>query len=224
MRPPTGSLPDPVQSSIDTVFTGLRETQPSPDFECRLRGTLASPSALPAYPGRRSLPLALALPSLLRTRAALALAAALVFSLSLAFFHSHHPSAPSAPATLLSANRSANSSSPPTPASPAIKGLCCHSERSAQLAHFSLIHGAKPRQPSAPTASAVNVPAASYPAPPMPLTDQEKLLLRVAEAQNPQQSAVLNPKLQATAEAARTEEFQLFFVAATTVPHDQSTN
>ncbi len=51
----------------------------------------------------------------------------------------------------------------------------------------------------------------------MPLTDQEKLLLRVAHSANPQHSTVLNPNLQARAEAASATEFQLFFVDATTI-------
>ena len=51
----------------------------------------------------------------------------------------------------------------------------------------------------------------------MPLTDQEKLLLRVAHSASPQQSTIINPNLQARAEAASAAEFQLFFVAATTI-------
>jgi hypothetical protein len=53
--------------------------------------------------------------------------------------------------------------------------------------------------------------AASFPAPPMPLTDQEKLLLRLAHKNDPVELATLDPKLRELQEAEDQAEFQKFF-------------
>lgn len=53
--------------------------------------------------------------------------------------------------------------------------------------------------------------SSSYPAPPLPLTEQEKMLLRVAHHGDEQNKALLNPELQAAQSAKSTEQFQHFF-------------
>jgi hypothetical protein len=53
--------------------------------------------------------------------------------------------------------------------------------------------------------------SASYPAPPLPLTEQEKLLLRLAHRRDPQNMAILNRDERATQSAKATEQFQQFF-------------
>ena len=53
--------------------------------------------------------------------------------------------------------------------------------------------------------------AASFPAPPLPLTEQEKLLLRLAHRRDPQDTAILNPAAQAAQSARANEQFQQFF-------------
>jgi hypothetical protein len=52
---------------------------------------------------------------------------------------------------------------------------------------------------------------ASYPAPPLPLTEQEKLLLRLAHRGDPENVATLNRNVQAAQSAKATEQFQDFF-------------
>jgi hypothetical protein len=52
---------------------------------------------------------------------------------------------------------------------------------------------------------------ASYPAPPMPLTEQERLLLRLAHRRDVQSVALLNPDLQAAESAEAAKQFQQFF-------------
>jgi hypothetical protein len=52
---------------------------------------------------------------------------------------------------------------------------------------------------------------ASHPAPPLPLTDQERLLLRLAHRHDVQSVAILNPGLQAAQSAEAAEQFQTFF-------------
>jgi hypothetical protein len=53
--------------------------------------------------------------------------------------------------------------------------------------------------------------AASFPSPPMPLTDQEKLLLRLAHKNDPVELATLDPKLRELQDAEDQAEFQSFF-------------
>ncbi len=57
--------------------------------------------------------------------------------------------------------------------------------------------------------------AASYPAPPLPLTEQEKLLLRLAHKGNPVELAMLNPEMRARQDAESKAEFQRFFGQST---------
>jgi hypothetical protein len=53
--------------------------------------------------------------------------------------------------------------------------------------------------------------AASLPAPPLPLTDQEKLLLRIAHKGDPVELAMLNPETRAKQEEEAKAQFQKFF-------------
>jgi hypothetical protein len=53
--------------------------------------------------------------------------------------------------------------------------------------------------------------AAGFPAPPLPLTEQEKLLLRLAHRNDPQNMALLNRDVQAAQSAQATQQFQQFF-------------
>ena len=53
--------------------------------------------------------------------------------------------------------------------------------------------------------------APSQPAPPMPLTKQEKLLLRLVHKGDPVELAMLNPELRARQIAEGRAEFQRFF-------------
>ena len=51
----------------------------------------------------------------------------------------------------------------------------------------------------------------SFPAPPLPLTEQEKLLLHLAHRRDPKNMAILNPDLREAQTAKATEQFQQFF-------------
>jgi hypothetical protein len=50
-----------------------------------------------------------------------------------------------------------------------------------------------------------------FPAPPLPLTQQEKLLLRLAHRNDAQDMNLLNPNVQAQQSAKATQQFQQFF-------------
>jgi hypothetical protein len=64
--------------------------------------------------------------------------------------------------------------------------------------------------------------AANYPAPPLPLTDQEKLLLRLAHRGDAEDMAILNPDVQAAQAAQATEQFQQFFEISPTEMRNES--
>jgi hypothetical protein len=53
--------------------------------------------------------------------------------------------------------------------------------------------------------------AGGFPAPPLALTEQERMLLRVAHRDDAKNKALLNPDLQAAQSAKNTEQFQRFF-------------
>jgi hypothetical protein len=65
--------------------------------------------------------------------------------------------------------------------------------------------------------------AVSYPAPPMPLTEQEKLLLRIAHRRDPVELAMLEPMLRTVQDAEEKEEFLRFFGQSTTKQSAPST-
>jgi hypothetical protein len=57
--------------------------------------------------------------------------------------------------------------------------------------------------------------APSHPAPPLPLTEQERLLLRIAHKGDPVEMAMLDPLLRAARDEEEKTDFQRFFGAAT---------
>jgi hypothetical protein len=64
--------------------------------------------------------------------------------------------------------------------------------------------------------------AASFPAPPLPLTEQERLLLRLAHRGDSGATAILNPDARAAQTAKATEQFQQFFAIDATEMRSQS--
>lgn len=60
------------------------------------------------------------------------------------------------------------------------------------------------------------VSAVSFPAPPMPLTEQERLLLNLAHRGDPELLAMLNPVARATRDAEEKAQVENFFEPATT--------
>ncbi len=64
--------------------------------------------------------------------------------------------------------------------------------------------------------------AASFPAPPLPLTEQERLLLRLAHRGDADNMAILNSDVRAALTARATEQFQQFFSIDATEMRSQS--
>jgi hypothetical protein len=63
---------------------------------------------------------------------------------------------------------------------------------------------------------------ASFPAPPLPLTEQERLLLRLAHRGDSDTTAILNPEVRAAQTAKATDQFQQFFAIDATEMRSQS--
>ncbi len=94
----------------------------------------------------------------------------------------------------------------------------------SQVTHGNARQGARPETTTvkasaglrrkAPRGSATpprETKLAGYPAPPLPLTEQERLLLRLAHRHDVQSVAILNPDLQAAQSAEAAKQFQQFF-------------
>ncbi len=64
--------------------------------------------------------------------------------------------------------------------------------------------------------------SASFPAPPLPLTEQERLLLRLAHRGDSDTTAILNPDVRAAQTSKATEQFQQFFAINATEMRSQS--
>jgi hypothetical protein len=52
---------------------------------------------------------------------------------------------------------------------------------------------------------------ASFPAPPLPMTEQERLLRRIAHTGDPQEFATLNAEARARTAAEQQEEYEAYF-------------
>jgi hypothetical protein len=70
--------------------------------------------------------------------------------------------------------------------------------------------------------AAAETRAASFPAPPLPLTEQERSLLRLAHRGDADNMAILNPDVRTAQTAKATEQFQQFFAINATEMRSQS--
>jgi hypothetical protein len=79
------------------------------------------------------------------------------------------------------------------------------------------VAGIKPREPQRSTSRVLLRPTQTpgFPAPPLPLTEQEKLLLRLAHRNDAPEMNLLNPVAQAQQSAKATQQFQQFFAMDT---------
>jgi HAMP domain-containing protein len=75
------------------------------------------------------------------------------------------------------------------------------------------VAGVTPHEPRKSTSRALlrTTQTPGFPAPPLPLTEQEKLLLRLAHRNDAQDMNLLNPDAQAQQSAQATQQFQQFF-------------
>ena len=96
---------------------------------------------------------------------------------------------------------------------------------------------AEPRRPSLEQQAAPNEPATdedalavsemnapSQPAPPMPLTEQERLLIRILDKRDPVELAMLDPQVRSSEEASSAADFERFFASTTVVDMKSATS
>jgi hypothetical protein len=93
---------------------------------------------------------------------------------------------------------------------------------SAPIAHAREITVARKRVPTSATALALlrDLRAPSHPAPEAPLTEEEKILLRIAHTGDAEEFAMLNPEMRARQDAQIEADFQRF-IAQSSNPDQQ---
>ncbi len=169
--------------TIENLLAGLRDADPPPGMHHRILDAMVARRAT-AYRSRRLLYPAIAIP----------LACALAITIWVQH-HRHIPANLRSYTTNVDAPRTkpAQTVAIKTPREP---------RRSASRALLRPTH-----------ASEVSYAEATpgFPAPPLPLTEQEKLLLRLAHRNDAQEMTLLNPDVQAQQSAKATQQFQQFF-------------
>ena len=198
--------------AIDTVLAGLRDAEAPEGMERRILDALENGAAVRAESvWHRLLPLWLLTPTGATTRvlvcgAALAGVVVVVFATS-AIRHAGDVAVRSkkevAPAKVLPAVVDAPlvavSSSP-------------HEKRAGLRVRTSVGETRSVRTVDSEDSVALSeMRAASFPAPPMPLTEQEKLLLRIAHRGDPVEMAMLDPNQRSVQEMKEKAEYQSFF-------------
>lgn len=196
---PTGEFLD---KALDSALASYTPATPRLGFEQRLQARIAA-EALPPRRTRFSLPL-------------LWVGAAVIASVAVLLVLLHRPHAPSAPSTSAEARQAA-----PSERHGSI------SEGPVKTARFYA--GVKPPTRGPRPATKANRPARgdqfesaidrlslqemrapSHPAPEEPLTQEEKLLLRVVHSGDPQVMAMLNPEIRDQQDAQSEAEFNQF--------------
>lgn len=183
--------------TVDRLLAGLRTAEPFAGLERRILQKIED--AMEDHPAiatdsawRRMLLLWRLRPM------SIALAALVVVCLFVATSTSRHLRRPSEV-----------TSSPHTTASPKNTASAVTAHQAPIVTHQHTAAHVSLRHPRA--SDEKETEAASQPAPPLPLTEQEKFLLRLARRRDPRNIAILNRDEQ-TAQAARaTEQFQQFF-------------
>lgn len=189
-------------ATIERLLAGLRDAEPSAGMQRRLLSAMAASETVPsASPSHR-----FTLPWLLRTATATSLACAVAFTacltgsliVAIKIHQQHHVPADVRGHSTSAAARQGNE--PETVA------------RKAAIAPRGTASRVKVTPTHVPDVSAVEeTQTAGYPAPPLPLTEQEKLLLRLAHRGDANDMNILNPDVQAKQSAKATEQFQQFF-------------
>jgi hypothetical protein len=181
-----------VDQAIERLMAGLRDAEPSPGMERRILKALEAHEVRSSAPLRRLLPL-----PMLRPAVAAPLLCAGAFAALIIAIRVNQP-----------LHRAAD---PPSPSTQTLSAPMTKQDTIAKKAPIEP-HRIAPVSARDPRGRGVpKTRAASYPAPPLPLTEQEKLLLRVARRNDADNKALLNPDLQATQFAEATEQFQKFF-------------
>jgi hypothetical protein len=213
--------------AIEKVLAGLRETEAPDGMERRiLRALEERASARPRSMWRRLLPLWLIAPA--RPVATMSLACGIafagLFAVALAIpairrlGHAPAQSSPRSLAQSKSNSAPAGSLSLAAPTSPetVAKSAELPPPRSG-MRSVTKTNASRPKVVRDSESVALNeMHGASFPAPPMPLTEQERLLLRIAHKGDPVELAMLDPVVRAARDAEEKADVTKFFEPATT--------
>jgi hypothetical protein len=175
-------MKDPDQT-IEKLLAGLRDAEPSPGMHHRiLDAMVAGPATV--YGSRR----------LFRPAIAVSLACALAITIWVQH-HRHIPANLTSYTTKIDAQRT----KPP-------QTVADRTPRESRSSRSKVV-------PKPTHASEVSDAGQSpgFPAPPLPLTEQEKLLLHLAHRNHAQDTTLLNRDVQAQQSAKATQQFQQFF-------------
>jgi hypothetical protein len=183
--------------TIERLLTGLRDAEPPVGIERRILQALAGMEA------REATASASISRWPLRPAIAMLLACAVILFVAITVHQHRH-----APAELKSAD--ARQPAKPEWVAPKAHAVPLRTRSRVPVRHPQNVPAAEETQ------------AASFPAPPLPLTEQERLLLRLAHRGNPDNMAILNPDVRTTLTAKATEQFQQFFAINATEMRSQS--
>lgn len=208
------------EEAIERVMAGLREASASPGIEGRILEAVEGRASVRSRSGwQRLWPVWLSMPTRpvagrWRTYGA-ALACMLVVALVLPSMYRFTHGRTSAKV------RTAGAAFPPSPPS----GLMAKSPQISQprsnVRSMGKIDARKTRLVQNTDSETLHeLRATGYPAPPMPLTEQERLLLRLVHAGDPVELAMLNPEIRARREAEDEAEFERFFPPPATVDNE----
>jgi len=196
---------------LEEVLSGLRDAEPSPGMERRILAALEARTHHPA-PTHRRRPAPRRLTKFTPTFA-LPAACGLVCLLTLALL------IPSTHRKQVSTQPAQNASSSLQPAPARIHPEEAPAHTTAPITHKVTTH--RPQKPlprdTYETLAEIETRAPSLPAPPMPLTDQEKLLLRLIQARNPVELASLDHAAWTLQLAKDRAQFDQFFARPKTV-------
>lgn len=190
------------EDAIEKVLTGLQTTEPPPGMQRRILETLQARTAAQSLSARTS-----ARPITITFAAYSVALCLLVIVIAAPMIHrmGHAPAQPKTASSTIEL---------PPPSAPTVATKEAPAPRPRS-----------PKKPSMQTAKLIHdsdstalgeMHAASLPAPPMPLTDQEKLLLRIAHKGDPVELAMLDSAMRAKQEAEGKTEFKKFFGPSTT--------
>jgi hypothetical protein len=199
--------------SIEKVLTGLRRSEAQPGMEQRILVTLkrrAAEQIESSWWQRNSRVLRPSPKTMLFCGATLAIVAVLLISPKISW-NVHTTSVSVTPPQL-----AANAIRPSTTAVPATgQRSVTHPEQARgetpQTAHVQRVKAVHAARSDDSSLALREMTAASHPAPPLPLTAQERLLLQVIHKGDPVELAMLNPEVRARHVAEARAEFQEFF-------------
>lgn len=191
------------EEAIDKLLTGLRATEPPAGMNQRIMAGLHNQSAALTHTTPRYVRVAwLSVPAV-----AALLVSALIFHA--ARHQAHVPTQPAQP----SAKEAPSKPQPPVRAQTA-PPLAHLTRTSRAIMRSASRPGSKVSIGAAQDTDALaeeEMRAASQPAPPLPLSNQEKLLLRMTHKRTPIELAALSPATRARHDAEEEADFQKFF-------------